>query len=176
MKKNSGVGGATLAGFQLGKKMGYDVLIKFDADNQHKVKDLVKLINILKKKNVEFCKGYRDLTLKKSIKRNMPMLRIFGANMLTYISRFITKNYELNDVTNGLFGMSSKILKKIDLKKIKKNYFFEQDLIFYLSQSRVKINQFNSEVIYEDENSSLNVLGSIIPFSFYHIQNFFKRW
>ena len=175
MKKNTGVGGATLAGFQLGEKMGFDILIKFDADNQHKVKDLLKLINLLKRENINFCKGYRDLTIKKSLKRKMPLIRIFGANMLTYISRFVASNYMLKDVTNGLFGMKSKILKQIDFKKIKKNYFFEQDLIFNLSKSKVKIHQFKSEVIYKDENSSLNVLGSIIPFSYYHIQNFFKR-
>ena len=155
--------------------MGFDILIKFDADNQHKVKDLLKLINLFKRENINFCKGYRDLTIKKSLKRKMPLIRIFGANMLTYISRFVANNYMLKDVTNGLFGMKSKILKQIDFKKIKKNYFFEQDLIFNLSKSKVKIHQFKSEVIYKDENSSLNVLGSIIPFSYYHIQNFFKR-
>ena len=175
MKKNSGVGGATLAGFQLAKKMGFDILIKFDADNQHKVKDLMKLINLLKRKNINFCKGYRDLTIKKSIERKMPLIRIFGANILTYISRFIANNYKLKDVTNGLFGMKSDILKNINLKRIRKNYFFEQDLIFNLCISKVEIHQFNSEVIYDDENSSLNVLGSIIPFSYYHIQNFFKK-
>ena len=78
-------------------------------------------------------------------------------------------------MTNGLFGMKSDILKKINLKRIRKNYFFEQDLIFNLCISKVEIHQFNSEVIYDDENSSLNVLGSIIPFSYYHIQNFFKK-
>lgn len=175
MNKNSGVGGATLAGFQLAKKMGFDILIKFDADNQHKVKDLLKLINLLKRKNINFCKGYRDLTIKKSIKRKMPLIRIFGANILTYISRFVANNYKLKDVTNGLFGMKSEILKKINLKRIRKNYFFEQDLIFNLSISKVEIHQFNSEVIYDDENSSLNVLGSVIPFTYYHIQNFFKK-
>ena len=175
LNENSGVGGATLAGFQLAKKMGFDILIKFDADNQHKVKDLLKLIDLLKRKNVNFCKGYRDLTIKKSIKRKMPLIRIFGANMLTYISRFVSNNYKLKDVTNGLFGIKSEILKKINLKSVRKNYFFEQDLIFNLSKSKVRIHQFNSEVIYDDENSSLNALRSIIPFSYYHIQNLFKK-
>ena len=53
----------------------------------------------------------------------MPLIRIFGANMLTYISRFVANNYMLKDVTNGLFGMKSKILKQIDFKKIKKITF-----------------------------------------------------
>ena len=53
----------------------------------------------------------------------MPLIRIIGASSLTYISRLTTKNFTLKDVTNGLFGIKSNILNKIDLKNIKENYF-----------------------------------------------------
>ena len=156
-------------------QQGYDIIIKFDADNQHKTIDLMKIIKKLRHEDVYFCKGYRNLSLKYSLKRKMPLLRIIGANGLTYISRLTTKNFQLKDVTNGLFGIKSNILKVINLKKIKKNYFFEQDLIFRISRKKIKIFQVNSEVIYDNENSSLNTLGSIIPFLIYHFQNFFYK-
>ena len=105
----------------------------------------------------------------------MPLIRIIGANTLTYISRITTKNYYLKDVTNGLFGMKSSLLNIVDLKNIKKNYFFEQDLIFRICKKNIKISQINSEVIYANENSSLNALGSIFPFLIYHLQNFFYK-
>ena len=175
LKKNVGVGGATLSGFRYAYKKGFKIIVKFDSDNQHKISDLTKIINTLKKKNVTFCKGYRNLDLKASINRRMPFLRIVGANALTYISKLTTKNYDLKDVTNGLFGMKSSLLNVIDIKNIKKNYFFEQDLIFRICKKRIKIFQINSEVIYSDENSSLSALGSIIPFLTYHIQNFFYK-
>ena len=105
----------------------------------------------------------------------MPLIRIIGAISLTYISRFITKNSELKDVTNGLFGMKTKIFNTINLKNIKKNYFFEQDLIFRISLKNIKILQIKSEVTYGNEHSNLNELRSIIPFLFYHIQNFFYK-
>ena len=105
----------------------------------------------------------------------MPLIRIIGANSLTYLSRLTTKNFNLKDVTNGLFGMKINVLNIINLKKIKKNYFFEQDLIFRVCKKKIKISQINSEVIYADENSSLNTLGSIVPFLIYHIQNFFYK-
>lgn len=175
LKKNLGVGGATLKGFKFAKKLGFDILIKFDADNQHKISDLFKILRLLKKNNIEFCKGYRDLKFKASLKRRMPLIRIIGASSLTYISRLTTKNFTLKDVTNGLFGIKSNILNKIDLKNIKENYFFEQDLIFRACIKKIKIHQINSEVIYDNENSSLSALGSIIPFLIYHIQNFFYK-
>ena len=105
----------------------------------------------------------------------MPLIRILGANCLTYISRLTTRNFNLKDVTNGLFGLKSSVLNKIDLKNIKENYFFEQDLIFRACIKKIKIHQINSEVIYDNENSSLSALGSIIPFLIYHIQNFFYK-
>ena len=175
LDKNLGVGGATLKGFNSAKKEGYDIIVKFDADNQHKISDLNRIINTLKKEKVLFCKGYRNLSFNASFKRKMPLIRIIGANSLTYLSRLTTKNFNLKDVTNGLFGMKINVLNIINLKKIKKNYFFEQDLIFRICKKKIKISQINSEVIYADENSSLNTLGSIVPFLIYHIQNFFYK-
>ena len=105
----------------------------------------------------------------------MPLIRIVGVNVLTLISRITTKNFELKDVTNGLFGISLKTFKMINLKKIQKNYFFEQDLIFRACKSKLKIIQVKSEVIYGNEKSSLNELRSIIPFLFYHFKNFFYK-
>ena len=85
----------------------------------------------------------------------MPLIRILGANVLTLISNITTSNFDTRDVTNGLFGMKSEVLKKIDLINLKKNYFFEQDLVFNISKKKIKIHQINSEVIYDNETSSL---------------------
>ena len=175
LKSNLGVGGATLKGFRSAYNQGFDIIVKFDSDDQHKIFDLTKIIKKLKEPKVDFCKGYRNLNLKSSFKRGMPLIRIFGASALTFISKITTNNFNLKDVTNGLFGMKSRVLKEINLKNLKLNYFFEQDLIFRISLKKIKVYQINSEVIYSDETSSLSVLKSIIPFLIYHIQNFFYK-
>lgn len=175
LKNNLGVGGATLEGFKLAKKNKYDIIVKFDSDDQHKISDLLKIVNIIKKNDNIFCKGFRNLSLKASLKRKMPLIRIVGANALTFLSRITTGNFELKDVTNGLFGMNLKTYQMINLKKIKKNYFFEQDLIFRVCKSKLKIMQIQSEVIYGNEKSGLNELRSILPFLFYHFKNFFYK-
>ena len=104
LRKNLGVGGATLKGFKSAFDQGYDLILKFDSDNQHKIIDLIKIIKKLKEPEVYFCKGYRNLTLKDSFKRKMPLIRTLGASALTIISKITTSNYNLKDVTNGLFG------------------------------------------------------------------------
>ena len=175
LRKNLGVGGATLKGFKSAFDQGYDLILKFDSDNQHKIIDLTKIIKKLKEPEVYFCKGYRNLTLKDSIKRKMPLIRTLGASALTVISKITTNNYSLKDVTNGLFGMKSEVLRKVNLKNLKQNYFFEQDLIFRISLKKIKIHQINSEVIYKNETSSMNALKSVVPFFIYHLQNFFYK-
>ena len=70
LKKNNGVGGATLKGFKIASNQGYDILLKFDSDNQHKVKDLSRIIKLLQNNHVLFCKGYRDLRLINALKEN----------------------------------------------------------------------------------------------------------
>tara|TARA_A100001011_G_scaffold392506_1_gene480247 strand:- start:6 stop:725 length:720 start_codon:yes stop_codon:yes gene_type:complete len=176
LKKNLGVGGATLKGINLANKMKFDIIVKFDADNQHRVNDLMRVIKKLLKDNIYFCKGYRNLSLNASLKRKMPIIRIIGANVLTYMSNFTTRNFNVRDVTNGLFGLNSKILKIINIRGLKRNYLFEQDLIFKVAQKKIKIHQINSEVIYNNEISSLNALKSIVPFAQYHIKNFFFKF
>ena len=175
LRKNLGVGGATLKGFKSAFDQGYDLILKFDSDNQHKIIDLTKIIKKLKEPEVYFCKGYRNLTLKDSFKRKMPLIRTLGASALTFISKITTNNYSLKDVTNGLFGMKSEVLRKVNLKNLKQNYFFEQDLIFRISLKKIKIHQINSEVIYKNETSSMNALKSVVPFFIYHLQNFFYK-
>ena len=175
LRKNLGVGGATLKGFKSAFDQGYDLILKFDSDNQHKIIDLIKIIKKLKEPEVYFCKGYRNLTLKDSFKRKMPLIRTLGASALTFISKITTNNYSLKDVTNGLFGMKSEVLRKVNLKNLKQNYFFEQDLIFRISLKKIKIHQINSEVIYKNETSSMNALKSVVPFFIYHLQNFFYK-
>lgn len=62
-----------------------------------------------------------------------------------------------------------------NFKTLKKNYFFEQDLIFRVSRKKIKIHQIKAEVIYNDQISSLNALKSIKPFFIYHTQNLLKK-
>ena len=126
LNKNNGVGGATLKGFKIAAEQGYDILLKFDSDNQHKVKDLTKIIQFLQDDDVLFCKGYRNLNLNNSFRRKMPLIRILGTNALTFVSKLITLNFSLKDVTNGLFGMKSELFKKLNTKYIKKIIFLSK--------------------------------------------------
>ena len=102
----------------------------------------------------------------------MPFLRILGAHALTFLTRINSGNWTIKDPCHGLIAINCKFLKQINLNKLKKNYFFEQDLIITVVKLEGRIKQFKNEVFYGDETSSLNPLMSILPFLYYHFQIF----
>ena len=123
-KKNSGVGGATIKGFKLAKKIKYDIVIKLDGDGQHNPKILKKIIKVLSSEKYDFCKGYRSLNI--FIKDKMPLIRKIGNISLTLISKVITGYFNLKDVTNGIVALKISKLNSINLDLIKKNFFLNR--------------------------------------------------
>ena len=155
--------------FNLQKKKKFDVVIKLDGDGQHDPKILKKFIKILSSGKYDFCKGYRNLDI--FIEDDMPIVRKIGNISLTFISRIITGNYNLMDVTNGMVGLRISKFDLINFKLIKKDFFFEQDLIFHLSLKKFRFYQLKTPTIYEDEKSNLRPFKSILPFAILHLKN-----
>ena len=174
LKKNLGVGGATLVGVKIALNKGYKYIVKLDGDDQHDFKTIKHFCNIFRtKKYVDVCKGYRTLNLLNS--KGMPLIRLLGNIIMTIIFKIISNRYYIKDVTNGLIGFNSKILKKIKLDSIKKNFFFEQDLLFNFVNHNAKIYQIKTKTIYGDEKSNLKPLAVIFPFLTYYFQQIFKK-
>ena len=53
--------------------------VKVDGDGQHNLSILKKFKNEIMNDKADLCKGYRNLTLKKSKKMKMPLIRLIGA-------------------------------------------------------------------------------------------------
>lgn len=173
LKKNLGVGGATIFGFKKALKDSNDIIIKMDGDGQHNPKDLVRFINILKRNKYNYCKGKRENSLFNL--QNMPLLRFYGNLILTNLTRYITGFKMISDCLNGFIAIESEHLKKINFTKLKKNYFFEQDLLFHLSFLKTNIFELPIRVTYLNETSNINLLKVIPTFTFYHLFNFFIK-
>ncbi len=174
-KVNLGVGGATMNGFKYALKNKYHVIIKVDGDGQHNLKIIKQFLNGFDKNQFDFCKGYRNLKFMSKTKNQMPVIRFWGAMVLEFLVRLNSGNWKIKDPCHGLIAFNSDILDKIDFKKIKKNYFFEQDIILNVVKLNGRIKQFQNEVRYGGENSNLNPIMSIIPFLFYHFLHFLKK-
>ena len=172
LKKNLGVGGATLTGFTAALKQKYDIIFKIDGDGQHNPADIIFFLKKLNSTKINFCKGTR---LKHKIdKYKIPKFRLFGNMILTFLTRINCRNFELTDVVNGFLGIKSNLLKKINFDKISKGFFFEEDLIYQISFYEKKISEIPIKTYYF-EKSSLTPLKTVLPFLIKHIINFLDR-
>ena len=103
------------------KKKKYDYLITFDADGQHKISDLRKIINnkIFKNYDVILC---NRLNLSRFLEK--------------IISNLFFKKYGLKDPLSGFKIYKTKIFNRIKLNTIKK--FFLVDLLIDLIKEKKK--------------------------------------
>tara|TARA_A100000164_G_C21875399_1_gene757342 strand:+ start:176 stop:913 length:738 start_codon:yes stop_codon:yes gene_type:complete len=172
LKKNSGVGGATLIGFSKALKQKFDIIFKIDGDGQHDPANIIDFLKKLKSSNVNFCKGTR---FKKDIDRNkIPKFRLFGNIILTFLTRINCRNFRITDVVNGYFGIKSKLLKKVDFNRVSNDFFFEEDLLYHLSFHEKNIHEIPIKTFYF-KKSSLIPLKTVLPFLIKHLINFLDR-
>ena len=132
-----------------------------------KNKDITKFLLSLEMKNINFCKGTRFLN---KGKRKIPFIRYYGNICLTFLSRITCKNYIITDVVNGFLGIKLKLLKKINLNSLSKDFFFEEDLLFHVSFHETKIGEVPIKTLYH-QKSNLNPVKTIIPFIIKHARN-----
>lgn len=171
-KKNLGVGGATMIGFKKALKKNYEFIFKIDGDGQHNPSEIKKFLNILLNSNSTFCKGSRFLDRKN--KKKIPKIRLIGNIILTYMSRITCANNEITDVVNGFLCIRAQLLKKLNLKEISNDFFFEEDLLFNISFLEKNIKEVQIKTIYNNK-SSLSPIKTILPFIFKHLRNYIFR-
>jgi len=160
-KKNLGVGGAFKLGLNFAKKYKPNQVIKIDGDGQHDPKFIKKFINYQKKYPNIMIKGRREMSI---FQTKIPFKRFIGNNLITYIIRFITKNSQLNDVVNGFISLPKNIFSKINFSTISSDFFFEQDLLIYISKKNFKVNEILISTKYFDQKSNLSEIKVILPF------------
>lgn len=174
-KKNIGVGGSVLKGYKKAINLKSDLVFKIDSDGQM---DITKLSKILKAFEIDqdlaYAKGNRFYSLRSIAK--MPLIRLFGNSVLSILNKFSSGYWTINDPTNGYTAIKTKYLKKLDLDIIKKNFFFESDMLFHLNGLNAKVIDINIESRYNISNSSTLSVSRVIPYFIKnHLLNFIKR-
>lgn len=171
--QNLGVGGSVLRVY---KKLKYKncFIIKIDGDGQMNPKLIRPILNNMISKNLDYIKGNRFKDYKNLFKQ-MPYLRIFGNYILSYLSMISSGYKKIFDCTNGYTCIKTSIIRKLPIKKIHKRFFFETDILFYLSKNNAKIQDFYMSAQYGDEKSNLNLIKIIPQFSYLLIKNYIIR-
>jgi glycosyltransferase involved in cell wall biosynthesis len=109
---NLGQGAALKTGIDFALSQGADVLVTFDADGQHRVSDIRKLLEALARERADFALGSRFL----GEANNMPATRrilLMGARLFTRL----TTGLRLTDTHNGLRAMTRRGASALRLRQ-----------------------------------------------------------
>ena len=143
-KKNFGAGKS----FQIGlnyiveEKLNPINIVKIDGDGQFERIDILKIQKILEKNNVDYVKANRFWS--DGIIGNIPTIRYFGNSIASFLIKFNTGLFKINDPLNGLIGFKAKFIKHINVPKI----FFRYGYPFYVNSSFIQ----NNLITYEIQN------------------------
>jgi polyprenyl-phospho-N-acetylgalactosaminyl synthase len=107
---NRGQGAALQTGIEYCILNGADVVVTFDADGQHRVEDVDRLISALDKDDADIAIGSRFLDLRS----NVPAARRLMLRIATCFMR-ITSGVALTDAHNGLRAMRRTAAERIHL-------------------------------------------------------------
>lgn len=132
-----GLGTAYIRGFKWGLEHGYDFIFEMDCDFSHNPKDLLRLLDVLRKGESQVAVGSRYVKGGKCV--NWPADRkilSYGASIYT---RLITWMW-VKDPTAGFVGYQRKVLEKMDLDAIRFiGYAFQIEMKFTARQLGFKI-------------------------------------
>ena len=137
---NLGQGAALQTGIDYCLLSDFDVLVTFDADGQHQIKDAIRLINCILNNEADIVCGSRFLGIKPL---GMPRVRALTLRMIALYTR-LSLGIPITDAHNGLRALSKKAASTIQLTQNRMAHASE--LISQIKDLRFK--ELPVEIIY----------------------------
>lgn len=172
-EQNGGVGAAVISGYKAALNDDIDIIVKIDGDGQMSPKLVPKFIKPIYENRADFVKGNRFYNLNSIT--GMPIIRIIGNSILSFINKFSCGYWDLFDSNNGYTAIHSKVLRLIPLDKLNKRFFHEADMLFRLSTVRAVVKNIPMDSVYLDEKSNLSIFNTLLTFPYLHLNRTFKR-
>ena len=172
---NGGVGAAFKTGAQAAMRLGYDFIVKIDADAQMDATIIPEMVAVLKNSPlVALVKGNRFY--ESAVLRKMPRRRLIGNSALTLLVRTASGYWASIDPTNGFLAIRASYLNKIDTRDLENRYFFETSLLCALGIRRAPITEMDIPAIYASEISSMSITTVLWTFPLKLINAFTRRF
>ncbi|MCB2016696.1 MAG: glycosyltransferase [Hydrogenophaga sp.] len=170
---NLGVGGAVMRGYREASNEGCDIVVKIDGDGQMSPELLPQFIAPILDGYADYTKGNRFFDLSEI--SQMPLIRLFGNAVLSFMSKISSGYWDVFDPTNGYTAIHARVIEHLPLDKISRRYFFESDMLFRLNTLRCVVLDVPMDASYGEEQSNLKIKSIVFDFLFKHMRNFFKR-
>ncbi len=149
-QKNLGYGAAIRSIFLKAKELECDALVTFDADGQHRIEDISKVLEPLRNNKADMVIGSRFL---EKDDKNIPRYRKIGIKTITKISN-ISTDLKITDSQSGFRAYNKKILDQITPSEF--GMGVSTEILMKCSKLNSKIIEVPITVIYEGKTSVHN--------------------
>ena len=148
-KKNMGYGVAINSIFQKSKEMKSDLLVTFDADGQHRVEDIEKVVEPIKNNQADLVIGSRFLDKKSDI----PNYRKIGIKVITQVTNASIKK-KLTDSQSGFRAYNQRVLSQISPSDI--GMGISTEILIKSSSKGLRITEVPITILYSGDTSTHN--------------------
>ena len=158
--KNQGYGAAIKTIFLEAKNKQVDILITFDADGQHQIKDISKVIEPINSDNADVVIGSRFLDNQTQI----PTYRKIGVKAITQLTNAITGS-SITDSQSGFRAYNKLALEKII--PTESGMGISTEILIKVKEEKLRITEVPIKISYEGNTSTHNPVshGTSVIFS-----------
>ena len=160
-EKNLGYGAAIRSIFLKSKDLDGDILVTFDADGQHRIEDINRVINPIINGESDLVIGSRFLD---ESAKEVPRYRKAGIKLITKITNATIKK-QLTDSQSGFRAYSKKVLNELNPAEL--GMGISTEILIKASTKNFRISEVPIKIIYDGDTSTHNPIshGSSVLFS-----------
>ena len=147
--KNRGYGAAINTIFQKAIEIESDVLVTFDADGQHRIEDIPKLLIPIEKNGVDIVIGSRFLKNESDV----PNYRKIGIKVITQVTNASIKK-KLTDSQSGFRAYNQRVLSQISPSDV--GMGISTEILIKSSSKGLRIMEVPITILYHGDTSTHN--------------------
>jgi len=149
-KKNLGYGGAIRSIFFKAKEMDGDILVTFDADGQHRIEDIKRVIGPIINQESDLVIGSRFLD---ESEKEVPEYRKVGIKVITKVTNASIKK-QLTDSQSGFRAYSKQVINELTPSEL--GMGISTEILIKASSKNFKISEVPIKIIYSGDTSTHN--------------------
>ena len=159
--KNLGYGAGIHSIFRKAKEINSDVLVTIDADGQHRIEDIKKVVEPIEKGEADLIIGSRFLD---TAQKQIPGYRKIGIKLITKVTNSSLKN-KITDSQSGFRAYSKNVVSKLNVSDI--GMGISTEILIKSSAHGFRIAEVPITVIYDGDTSTHNPVshGTSVLFS-----------
>ena len=152
-EKNLGYGAAIRSIFLKSKDLDGDILVTFDADGQHRIDDMNKVINPIINGESDLVIGSRFLD---ESEKEVPRYRKAGIKLITKITNATIKK-QLTDSQSGFRAYSKKVLNELNPSEL--GMGISTEILIKASAKNFRISEVPIKIVYDGDTSTHNPIS-----------------